>query len=99
MPDGSFKMAEKVFLGERVIEEDEVTPSGIIFNWNHDRPKPMQVKLTHVYGNQSKKSLFEYGEIQPGQTVFTIDDYQYVFTYKNKKHVMLREHEIVAIMK
>ncbi len=86
MPDGTWKMAENYYLGKLIYEKEQKTKSGIIINWN-DRPVANQIEITHAW---------EGGDYKPGETVLTIDNYQYVFKHEGQEYVMLRDREIVA---
>jgi len=87
MPDGTYKMANDIYLGEQELTDDEVTPSGIIINVLGQKPKLCQVKLIHL----PEKTQFDIGEV-----ILTIDNYNYQCEIGGKKYIMLREREIVG---
>jgi len=87
MPDETFDMVDRTYLGEQVYTEEEITPSGIIVS---DRKKDgMKVVITHVPRRAAVKI---------GQTVITIDDKNYEINYKGKRYIKLVEHEIVGVV-
>lgn len=87
--DGTYKMADKVYLGEQLVTDDETTPNGIIINVLGNKPKLCQIELKHLPEN----SPFE-----KGQVVISIDSNQYKCTIDGKEYIMLRESEIVATL-
>lgn len=87
LPDGSYKMAKEVYFGEQIFELEEMTKGGIYIPEMARKPKLTEVKLVHL----PEETPFEQGE-----TVITIDAYNYPCEINGKTYIMLRENEIVG---
>jgi len=84
--NNEYKMIDG-YLAEQIIESEIRLDSGIFINVE-EKPKAVEVKLTHV-PNNSKYYV--------GQRVVTVDEKNYLITIDgNKKFVYLKETEIVA---
>jgi len=86
LDDGSFKLLDDLYLGEAVINDEEITPSGIILSTA--KRDNLKVKLTHLAPNNQYYSV--------GDTVLSIDKNNYAFNYNGKEYIKLMEHEIVG---
>jgi len=84
-PNGDFRLADKVFIGEPIIVGEEVSRSGIIFGLG--RKDRLRVRILHTHPNTG---------IDVGDIVMSIDAYNYEFTYEDKSYIMLRKDEIVC---
>ena len=85
-------LSDDTFLGE-VIKESNMTLSGLIISVEEKR-KAATVVITHIPMNVKK----EYSDILIGDTVKTIDDHQYVFTFNKKEYVKLTSEEIMGVL-
>jgi co-chaperonin GroES (HSP10) len=84
-PDGSLRLADKVFIGEAILIGEEVSQSGIIFGLG--RKDRLRVRILYTHQNSG---------IDVGDIVMSIDAYNYEFTYEGKSYIMLRKDEIVC---
>ncbi len=85
--DGTYKMADGIYFGEQLFDDDEKTESGIIINVLGGKPKLCNIKLCHLPAHTG----FERNEV-----VLTIDNYQYPLKVDGKDYIMLREREIIG---
>lgn len=103
-PDGTWDLANDTYIGEPVIIGEECTDTGIIASLG--KKDNLKVKITHVCKPYYKKNE-RYPELKPdkltypisniGDTVTSIDKYNYEFTYENKKYIKLSAHEIAGV--
>lgn len=78
-----------VYLGDEVFTEGEKTASGIYITPYADKKEGVIIKLTYVPENSN---------LRVGETVITIDNYQYPLTLEGKKHIRLFEREIIGLI-
>lgn len=90
--DNEIELKDDLFLGE-VILEDTITVSGIYINVENKRKEAL-VTITHIPSARKE----EVKHIKVGDVVKSIDDYQYILNFNNKKYVLLKSDEIVAII-
>ncbi len=86
----SIRMAPGTYLGEEVFTKGERTASGIYTTPYAEQKEGVKVKLTHV----PEGSIYA-----PGDTVITVDSFQYPLTFEGKKYIKLLEREIIGIDK
>lgn len=86
LPDGSWKLADNIYIGKQVYTEEIVSPSGIIIDLGKKKEN-LQVKLTHLPDNS---------EFEVGDTVLSIDKYNYEFTIYPDKYIKLTRDEIAG---
>lgn len=86
--DDGLEMMDDVYLGERVMEEDQVSPNGIILTPYFEKAKESTIKITHI----PKESP----DISIGDEIITIDDNQYELDFLGKKYIKLNTWYIVA---
>lgn len=84
-PDGKLKCADDVYLGEMVVGGEEISPSGILVSMG--KKDSLRVTLTHIPNNS---------HYDVGDTVISIDRYNYEFDYNGKKMVKLKLSEIAG---
>ncbi len=76
------------YLGEEVFTQGEQTTSGIFITPYAEKKEGVKIKLTNVCDNDQYKV---------GDTVITVDPYQYTLTFEGKKYVKLTEENIIGI--
>jgi co-chaperonin GroES (HSP10) len=83
------------YLGEEVFTEGEKTASGIYITPFAEKKEGVLIKITHI----PQENGIKYGDkhIQLGDTVVTVDSYQYDLRYQDKKYIKLRDTEIVGV--
>ena len=81
------------YLGEEVFTEGQRTASGIYITPYAEKKEGILIKITHI------PEQGRIGGIQVGDTVVTIDDYQYDLRYSDKKYIKLRSTEIIGVKK
>lgn len=86
--DGKIIMLPGFYLGEEVFTQGEQTASGIYITPYAEKKEGVKIKLTNVCENEQYK---------PGDTVITVDPYQYTLTFEGKKYVKLTEDNIIGI--
>lgn len=82
------RMLPNTYLGEEVFTQGETTASGIYTTPFAEKKEGVKIKLTHVPENS---------QYVPGETVITIDPYQYPLTYEGKKYIKLTEGQIIGV--
>lgn len=89
------------YLGEEVFTEGEKTASGIYITPYAEKKEGILIKITHLPkgGGILYWELDTCKYIEVGDTVVTIDSYQYDLRYENKKYIKLRSTEIMGIKK
>jgi co-chaperonin GroES (HSP10) len=85
--DGTYKMADGIYLGKQELTKEEITPSGIYLSGG--KAKICEVRLKHL----PNETPFEQEQI-----ILTIDNYNYPCVIDGEKYIMLREHEIVGTL-
>lgn len=88
MEDGKYIMPKDYYLGEQVYAEAERTASGIYVTPFDTVKKAMEITITH------KPQGDDYVGI--GDTVYSVDDKQYVLKVDGKEYVWLKKSEIIA---
>jgi hypothetical protein len=88
--DGTWDLADDTYIGEPVINDEWVSPSGILVEMG--KKDNLRVNITHVYKGASRR-------VKVGDIAISIDKYNYEFKYENKKYVKLSSHEIAGIYK
>lgn len=85
------------YLGDEVFSEGEKTASGIYTTPFAEHKEGILIKITHV----PKQGGVMYGDklIEVGDTVVTIDQWQYDLRYEDKKYIKLKSTEIVGVKK
>lgn len=96
LPDNSLKMAKDTYIGEPIFTDEEITPSGIFLQAG--KKEALKVKILHV----PEPYVNEYGHLienvaSIGDTVISIDQYNYEFNYNGKRYVRLTSKEIIGI--
>lgn len=88
LPNGEFKMSDGIYLGKQVYTEEQVSPSGIIFDLGQKK-ESLKVKITHIP---------KPGRVNVGDTVLSIDPYNYEFNYHPDRYIKLTEQEIAGVL-
>jgi co-chaperonin GroES (HSP10) len=85
------------YLGDEVFSEGEKTASGIYTTPFAEHKEGILIKITHI----PKEGGVMYGDqlIEVGDTVVTIDQWQYDLRYLDKKYIKLKSTEIVGVKK
>lgn len=81
------------YLGEEVFTQGERTASGIYITPYSEKKEGVLIKITHIPEQGGV------GNIKVGDTVVTVDSYQYDLRYEGKKYIKLRSTEIIGIKK
>jgi len=76
------------YLGEEVFSQGERTASGIYLTPHAEKKEGIKIKLTNVCENLQYKV---------GDTVITVDPYQYTLHFEGKKYVKLTEQNIIGV--
>lgn len=84
--DGNHEMMEDVYLGEQVYSDGIQTESGIWITPYDKKKESLKVKLTHVPRNSPYFKV--------GDTVLTVDDFQYEINLDGKTYVKLNTWHI-----
>jgi len=87
LPDGTYLMADNVYIGEQQYTDEVITPSGIFLQGGN--VEVSRIKIIHKPNNDN-------GSIAVGDTVISIDRHDYNFTISGRKFVKLTQKEIVA---
>lgn len=87
--DGSFEMADGVYLGKEVIVEAPKTESGIFLTPYDDQKEMLKIKVTNAPDNQDL--------IKAGNTVMSSDASQYLITYEGETFIKIDEVYIVGV--
>lgn len=96
LPDGTWRMAKDIYVGEAVILDEEITPSGIIASLG--KKDQLRVKITHVpepYQNEHGVTIKPCVEV--GDIAISIDKYNYEFNLDGKRYVKLTSKEIAGV--
>lgn len=86
--DGNHEMMEDVYLGEQVYSDGIQTKSGIWITPYDKKKESLKVKLTHVPKNSPYFSV--------GDTVLTVDDFQYEIDLDGKTYIKLNTWHIAV---
>ena len=78
----------KTYLGDEVFEEGPRTESGIWLTPTIETKQGVLIKITHIPANNI---------VDIGNTVVTVDQYQYDLTYQGRKYIKLDESEIIGV--
>jgi hypothetical protein len=87
--DGSFEMADGVYLGKEVISEAPKTESGIYLTPYDDEKELLKIKVTNVPDSQDY--------IKEGNTVMSCDGNQYLINYEGETFIKIDEVYIVGV--
>lgn len=95
LPNGDFEMADGIYLGKQVYTEEQKTASGIIFDLGQKKEN-LKVKITHIPKDMPERN----GEqpVHVGDTVISIDKYNYELTIYPDKYVKLTKDEIAGTL-
>lgn len=85
--DDQWQLVDGTYIGEQVYTPEKATSSGLIYDIG-GKKENMQVKITHIPNDAD--------EIQVGDTVLSIDKYNYEFTIYPNKYIRLTKEEIVG---
>lgn len=88
LPDGSWKMTDDNYIGEQIYTPEKVTTSGLIYDIG-GKKENLQVKITHLPDSPI---------VNIGDTVLSIDRYNYEFTIYPKKYIRLTGNEIAGVL-
>jgi co-chaperonin GroES (HSP10) len=88
-----WKLVPNMYIGEPVIIGEEISQSGIVYGLG--RKDTLRVKITHVPHQQPKWGSHP---VQIGDTVLSIDTYNYEFEFEGKKYIKLTGDEIACIV-
>ncbi len=86
-PDGEWELVPGTYLGKQVYTPEQTTQSGLIYELG-GKKENLQVQITHVPPDAD--------EIAAGDTVLSIDKYNYEFTIYPDKYIRLTKEEIVG---
>lgn len=96
LPDGSWKMAKDVYIGEAVVFGEEIRPSGIIASLG--KKDQLRVNITHVPEPiENIHGVTIWNCIEVGEIAISIDKYNYEFAYDGKRYIKLTSKEIAGI--
>lgn len=85
LPNGEWKCADGIYIGEPVLNGEEVSPNGIFVSLG--KKDNLKVKISHVPKDN---------DVQIGETVVSVDRYNYQFELDGKEWIMIRESEIAG---
>lgn len=104
-PDGTWDLSNDTYIGEAVITGEEISPSGIIASLG--KKDNLKVNITHVHQPYYKKNerypelvqnYRTYPVCNVGDTIISIDKYNYEFELDGKKYIKLSAHEIATVV-
>ena len=86
-PDGTWQLVDGTYLGKQVYTPEQATKSGLIYDLG-GKKENLQVQITHVPSDAE--------DVKVGDTVLSIDKYNYEFTIYPDKYIRLTKEEIVG---
>lgn len=103
--DGTWDLSNDTYIGEAVLIGEDITNTGIILSLG--KKDNLKVKITHIHKPYYKKNE-RYPELESmhltypicniGDTVVSIDKYNYEFELDGKKYIKLSSHEIATVI-
>lgn len=95
LPDGSYKMADGVYIGEQVYTSDTITEHGVIAELG-GKKEALRVKITHIPDKLPKWHTEH--PVKVGDIAISVDKYNYEFTIYPKRYIKLTEQEIAGVL-
>jgi hypothetical protein len=103
-PDGELIMADDIFIGEPIINDEVITKSGILAELG--KKDLLKVKITHAHKPYYKRLRHDTWErsqyltnpvVEVGDIAVSVDQYNYDFEFNKKKYIKLKGSEIAGI--